>query len=178
MNTYNDTGDFLPSYFFPLLFFMLGILAISLLISTYFNIRDNKRAYEEELERDFDLQEIDKMDGWEFETCFAIMLRQLGYVDADVTKGSGDQGIDVLVTINNKLVGFQCKRYSKPVGNKAVQEAHAGKSYYGLDKVCVATNSYFTKSAIELAEVTSVTLVDRDELHEMLKNSKTYPKIK
>lgn len=53
-----------------------------------------------------------------------------------------------------------------------MQEAHAGKSYYGLDEVYVVTNSYFTKPAIELANKTGVILLNRDDLYKMMKELK------
>lgn len=70
---------------------------------------------------------------------------------------------------NNQKIGYQCKRYKKNVGNKAIQEAHAGKSFYDLDVVYVVTNSYFTKLAKELAFKTGVHLIDCDELYKMIK---------
>ncbi|WP_088268540.1 restriction endonuclease [Enterococcus wangshanyuanii] len=77
--------------------------------------------------------------------------------------------MDVLARSDHRKLDYQCKRYKKKVGNKAVQEAHAGKSYYGLDDVYVVTNSYFTKPAKELAIKTGVHLIDRDGLYNMLK---------
>lgn len=59
---------------------------------------------------------------------------------------------------------IQCKLYSAPVGNKAVQEVHAGKAHYQCDVGVVATNSTFTKAAVELAETTDTLLWDREEL--------------
>ena len=46
----------------------------------------------------------------------------------------------------------QCKLYQGKVGNSAVQEAVAGKSYYDCDEAMVITNSVFYPGAIALAK--------------------------
>ncbi|MGG7279749.1 putative restriction endonuclease [Escherichia coli] len=42
------------------------------------------------------------------------------------------------------------------------------KTFYGCDEAMVVTNSYFTRSAKELAESALVRLIDRDELQKYL----------
>ncbi|WP_233637861.1 restriction endonuclease [Carnobacterium maltaromaticum] len=101
-----------------------------------------------ERNKNYELKEIDLMSGQDFEYCFANILRKSDHKKVKVTQYQGDQGIDILASKDRRNIGYQCKRYKKNVGNKAVQEAHAGKSYYGLAEVYVVTNSYFTKSAI------------------------------
>ena len=113
---------------------------------------------------------IDAMDGHEFESFCAEVLRNNGFSNVEVTKGSGDQGIDVLATKDFVKYGFQCKCYSSDIGNKAVQEAHAGKTYYGCHVAVVLTNRYFTPSAERLADQTGVVLWDRDRLLAMMTN--------
>lgn len=125
-----------------------------------------------ERNKNYELKEIDLMSGQDFEYCFANILRKSDYKKVKVTQYQGDQGIDILASKDSRNIGYQCKRYKKNVGNKAVQEAHAGKSYYGLDEVYVVTNSYFTKSAIELANKTGVILLNRDDLYKMMKELK------
>ncbi|MFS7260531.1 restriction endonuclease [Carnobacterium divergens] len=123
-----------------------------------------------ERHKNYEMKDIDLMTGEKFEHYFANLLRKSNYKKVKVTQYQGDQGIDVLAHNGDKKIGYQCKRYKKNVGNKAVQEAHAGKSYYGLDEVYVVTNSNFTKSAEELAAKTGVCLIDRDYLYKMIKN--------
>ena len=72
-----------------------------------------------------------------------------------------------------RKTGIQLKRYSSAVGNFAVQEAVAGKKFYKLDKVCVLTNSFFTKSAKELAKVNGVELLDRNDLKALIQKAKS-----
>lgn len=104
------------------------------------------------------------MDGHEYEYQCAKMLRKRGFSRVKVTQGSADQGIDIIAYKNGKKYGIQCKYYSSPVGNKAVQEAFAGAKYYKCDIAVVMTNNTFTKSAIELAGKTFVLLWDNNKI--------------
>ena len=70
--------------------------------------------------------------------------------------------------------GIQCKNYTGKIGNTAVQEAYAGKSFYDCDIAVVLTNSTFTKSAVQLAESIGVMLWDRRTLQEMVHSSRTH----
>ena len=114
---------------------------------------------------------VDRMKGDEFENFVKEIYELLGY-RVTKTKKSGDQGIDLIVKKLFKKTGIQLKRYSSAVGNSAVQEAVAGKKYYKLDKVCVLTNQKFTKSAIALAKANGVTLLDRDDLKNLINKAK------
>ena len=114
---------------------------------------------------------VDRMKGHDFERLMKEVYSLLGY-KVEETKKSGDQGIDLIIKKHFKKIGVQLKRYSKPVGNSAVQEAVAGKKYYKLDKVLVLTNRSFTKSAIELAKANKVELLGREDLKKLLKKAK------
>ena len=81
------------------------------------------------------------MDGLQFEHRCAELLRYRGFHKVTVTKGSGDQGIDILAQKNGLKYGIQCKYYSHPVGNKAIQEAYAGADFYDCDAAMVMTNN-------------------------------------
>lgn len=114
----------------------------------------------------------DNMDGHDFEYLCADILKRNGFSRVKVTQGSGDQGIDIIAYKNGLKYGIQCKRYSKNVGNKAVQEVYAGKTFYSCDVAAVITNQYFTKSALELAERNGVLLWDRNQLNKFIKHQK------
>ena len=81
-----------------------------------------------------------------------------------MTRESKDQGIDITAWKEGKKYGIQCKYYSSPVGNHAVQEAFAGAKYYNCDIAVVMTNSTFTKSAKELAHKTDVLLWEKNKM--------------
>ena len=102
-------------------------------------------------------------DPIEFERWCAQRLRDNGW-RARMTKGSGDQGVDVFAEKDGRRIVLQCKLYSNPVGNKAVQEAHAAKVFENANAAFVVTNSSYTKSARALAQRTGVRLIHMDEL--------------
>ncbi|EPX78104.1 restriction endonuclease [Salipiger mucosus] len=97
-------------------------------------------------------------DPAEFEHWCAEQLRRFGW-EADVTQRGYDQGIDIVARKGTLVIGLQVKRYNTPVGNKAIQEAIAGKSYYGLAGAGVLATSGFTPSARRLASSTDVALL-------------------
>lgn len=67
-----------------------------------------------------------------------------------------------------KNMVIQAKNYSGSVGNAAVQQAISAKAFYGCDEAMVVTNSYYTKSAKDLASTAGVRLIDRDGLQSYL----------
>lgn len=111
-----------------------------------------------------EIKYIDSLTGRQFELYIGKLLPKIGYSNVKVTQQSGDQGVDVTAEIDDKKVGFQCKNYSKSVGNRAVQELFAGQAFYGCDSAVLVTNSYFTQSAEELANKLSIELWDREKL--------------
>lgn len=114
----------------------------------------------------------DYMEGHDFETYCAELLQKIGFDSVEVTPGSNDQGIDIVAYQHGIKFGIQCKRYSSDVGNKAVQEAFAGSTYYHCNVAAVLTNQHFTTQAKDLAKRTGVLLWDRDYLNAMITECK------
>ncbi len=114
------------------------------------------------------LEQIDNMTGEQFEVFVAAVLEGNGYEIRQMTKTSGDFGADIIAYRNEELIAVQCKRYAKPVGLKAVQEAIAAMKHYECDRCLVVTNNRFTKQAMKLAMDNEVVgLWDRDFLLRM-----------
>ncbi len=118
----------------------------------------------------YSIDELDNMEGHDFEYAVADLLRYNGWRDVEVTQGSGDYGIDILARRGSTRYAIQCKRYSKAVGVKAVQEAGLGVDYYHCDAAAVITNNYFTKQAETIAKVTGVRLWGRNFLESLIQN--------
>lgn len=115
--------------------------------------------------------EIDIMEGRDFEYFCAELLKKRGFLEVEVTKGSGDYGIDILAEKDGITYAIQCKCYSAPVGVKAVQEAYAGRDYYDCMVGAVLTNQYFTTPAVEAAKKLKILLWDRGYLESMLEET-------
>ena len=105
----------------------------------------------------------DVTTGHEYEHFCARLLSESGW-DARVTKASGDQGADIIAHYDSLCVVFQCKFYTSPVGNKAVQEAVAARMHEQADLAVVISNATYTKSAEELAETTKTILINHDDI--------------
>ncbi len=111
--------------------------------------------------------DMDLMEGHDFEYYCAELLRQQGFLEVEVTRGSGDYGIDILAEKDGITYAIQCKCYTAPVGVKAVQEAYAGRDYYDRMVGAVLTNQYFTQPAVEAAKKLKILLWDRGYLEEI-----------
>lgn len=111
---------------------------------------------------------FEEMEGHEFEYFCADLLEKKGFVEVEVTKGSGDYGIDILAEKEGVTYAIQCKRYTTPVGVKAVQEAYAGRDYYDRMVGAVMTNQYFTTPAVEAAKKLKILLWDGGYLESMM----------
>ncbi len=124
---------------------------------------------------------IDEMDGGEFEEFAAEILHRSGIEVLELTKASGAFGADIIVIYEGERMAVQCKRYSRPIGVKAVQEAISAKDYYKCPKAAVITNSTFTRQARELAAESGVILWDREAVAGFMaaaENKNARPEIK
>lgn len=115
------------------------------------------------------LDDVDHMDGIEFESWCADLLERLGYENVETTVATGDQGVDIIAERKGMKYAIQCKRYNTLLGNSPIQEVYAGMRYYDCRVAVVMTNSRFTKAAWELAEATGVKLWDRYMLKKFLR---------
>lgn len=139
---------------------ILGIAAVCLLVgAALLLLRRGKRTRPDD---------IDLMEGHDFEYYCAALLRSHGFQEVEVTKGSGDYGIDILAEKEGVTYAIQCKCYAAPVGVKAVQEAYAGRDYYDRMVGVVLTNQYFTQPAVEAARKLKILLWDRGYLESMI----------
>ena len=113
---------------------------------------------------------IDVMDGHRFEYWCADLLKKNDYINVEVTKGSGDQGVDVIAEKEDIRFAIQCKCQANNLSNKPIQEINAGRLFYKCQIGVVMTNRYFTEGAKELAMTTGVLLWDRDKIKKLLSN--------
>lgn len=111
---------------------------------------------------------FEDMEGHEFEYFCADLLKDHGFCEVEVTRGSGDYGIDILAEKDGVTYAIQCKRYAAPVGVKAVQEAYAGRDYYDRMVGAVMTNQYFTAPAVEAAKKLKILLWDGGYIESMM----------
>jgi len=105
------------------------------------------------------VKDVKLLSGPDFENHVAETYRRLGY-RVEVTKQSGDQGVDVIADNGTERLAIQTKQYTGSVGNDSVQEANAGKTFYNCTQAVVVCTSTFTSAARALARATNVELID------------------
>jgi len=105
----------------------------------------------------------DDMDGIEYEVFCKGILEKHGW-KVTLTKKTGDQGVDLIAEKNSIKIALQCKKYNRPVGNKAVQEVYTGKQFYDLKYGGVVSNRSFTDSAKKLASKNGIKLLHHNDL--------------
>lgn len=119
-----------------------------------------------------DLKEVlYKMNPFEFEKLTQLMLRESGFSQVEVTKRSGDGGIDGFgkFKINGMIsfkIAFQCKRYKGLVSTSEIRDFR-GSMTTDIEKGIFVTTGDFTRSAKEEATADGkkhIDLIDGEEL--------------
>jgi len=122
------------------------------------------KAEAEKRNKAIQLSDIDTMSGIEFEHYLQRLLTHRGY-QTQLTKGSGDLGVNLIASRDNEKIAIQAKRYEgAKVSRRAISDAVGGIMHYRCNKAMVITNNYFTPDAIKLAQSNGCILVDRDVL--------------
>lgn len=140
---------------------LMGLVSLGTIVFTvviFFFVKKRKHTDEA----------MDNMEGHEFEYFCAQLLKDKGFQEVEVTKGSGDYGADILAEKDGITFAIQCKCYHSPIGVKAIQEAYAGRDYYDRMVGVVLTNQYFTAPAVEAARKLKILLWDRGYLESMM----------
>jgi restriction system protein len=106
---------------------------------------------------------FDKVTPEQYERdCAAILFRRGWSVRPTPT--TGDHGADVVAEKGDVRLVVQCKLYSQPVGNKAVQEAYSACRLYAGTHSCVVAPKGFTAQAERAAHGLSVRLLHHSQL--------------
>ncbi len=148
---------------------VIAIIIISVLIA-----KKLKFKYLNKLIHNSSIEDVDALTGYDFELFISALLTSLN-IKNQLTKKSGDKGVDIIAYYKNSSIAIQAKLYfNHKVGSKAIQEIFTAKNYYNHDFGVVVTNSFFTPQAIELAKNLNIILIDRNILNDLLKNQNTY----
>ena len=108
----------------------------------------------------------DDMSPSEFEAFCAEELQRNGW-ETRVTLQSRDQGVDVIAEKDRMRIVLQCKLYTSPVGNSAVQEAAAGRAHEQADFGIVVSNQRYTEPAEQLAGTNGILLLHYRDLKDL-----------
>lgn len=88
------------------------------------------------------------LDGWRFEEEVAKIFILQGY-NAEVTKGSGDGGVDIILTKENYKAIVQCKHYHNPVPPEPLRALWGVKNDFYADEVILVASSGITQAGAE-----------------------------
>ena len=143
---------------YMIIFIIIAVIALlTAIIYVLYRIRRTHRT-----------DAMDEMEGHDFEYFCADLLEKKGFLEVEVTRGSGDFGVDILAEKDGITYAIQCKRYQGPVGVEAVLRTYGGRDYYERMVGVVMTNQYFTAPAVEAAKKLHILLWDRGYLDSML----------
>lgn len=106
---------------------------------------------------------ISRMEPLDYERYCAHILQKAGWRTTLTPTGS-DQGADIIATRNTIKLIVQCKLYSRPVGNKAVQEVFTACKHQRGQLAAVVSNAGYTRHARQLAASTGVYLLHHHQL--------------
>lgn len=99
------------------------------------------------------------LSGWEFERQLATLFERAGFA-AELTRGSGDKGIDIFVSTFKRSFVAQCKQHKKPVGPATVRELIGAASSVRASGAILACTSGFTNGARQAAKGSRVFILD------------------
>src|SRR5262249_27688684 len=104
--------------------------------------------------------------GLQFEEFVADLFRRKGYA-VEITQGSGDHGIDLLMRKDQQVVAVQCKRWNAPVGESVVRDFLGSIMGVAASLGYIVASSTFTSKAYSFAQEKPIKLIDLDALLEL-----------
>lgn len=116
---------------------------------------------------------LQDLSGIGFERLISALLTRMGF-QTEMTKTSGDGGIDVIATLDKPIFGgrylFQCKRFAPDnlVGAPTVRDFYGAVTADRAVKGIFITTSNFTAQAREFAERVGVELISLVQLEKLL----------
>ena len=121
---------------------------------------------------------LQNMNPFGFEKLSQRLLRECGFTDVQVTKKSGDGGIDGTGKLKIKgifsfNVAFQCKRYKNQVGAPEIRDFR-GSLGTNIEKGVLITTSSFSRAAKEEASSEGKRLIDLMDGEELINKLAEY----
>ena len=128
---------------------------------------ERKRIVKEREEKRRNYDYWSNLDPYEFEKEVAVLFEMHGF-QANVTKGSGDGGIDVLLRRNKKRYIVQCKRYATTVGPAAVRDLYGTMVSGKFDGGFLVCPSGFSQKAFEFASNKRIQFIGLKRIMELV----------
>jgi hypothetical protein len=140
--------------------FLGGFLLLVLSEASELGLFDRRLRARVEMHHDLAIQDLKRMDPYDFEHLVSETYRLLGYQVQHIGH-SGDHGVDV--ELRTKEGGFwvvQCKRYDGSVGEGVVRELYGTMTGEKADRAVLVTTAEITGPARAWARGKPIDLVD------------------
>lgn len=115
-------------------------------------------------------RKLSEMSAVDFEEFVASLFRKMRYA-VELTKGSGDHGIDLVMRKGNQVVAVQCKRWNSPVGEPVIRDFYGSLMNIEAQSGYVVTTATFTSQVFAFVQDKPVQLVDLDALIDLISHS-------
>ena len=113
----------------------------------------------------------ESLRGVEFEESLAQLYSSLGYA-VEITKGSGDEGVDLFLQKDETVIVVQCKGHQKPIGVGAIRDLYGAMIHFKADSAVLACPCGFTVGVIKFASDKPIQLISATDIVEMVENNK------
>jgi Restriction endonuclease/DnaJ domain len=121
---------------------------------------DQQRCREEETrEKPRTLEDLQGLPGTDFERLIASLFIRDGY-KVSRCEGLGDEGIDMVVEMEESKDVVQCNRWKGDISSTAIREFYDSMMHAGARRGFVVATASFTPSAKEFAEGKPITLIN------------------
>lgn len=118
-----------------------------------------------------EVSNIDFLSGIEFEHLCEKLIQKMGF-ETEITKASGDGGIDIIAYNHQPLLSgkyiIQCKRYAGSVGEPIIRDLYGVVTSERANKGILVTTGMFTNSAKKFANGKPIELIDGEKLRQLL----------
>ncbi|MDD5457951.1 MAG: restriction endonuclease [Phycisphaerae bacterium] len=111
----------------------------------------------------------ESLRGVEFEEELACLYSKLGYA-VEVTKGSGDDGVDLFLRNDEEVIVVQCKGHGKPIGVGAIRDLYGAMIHFEANSAVLACPSGFTAGVLKFAADKPMQLISATDLVEMMES--------
>jgi hypothetical protein len=157
-----------PASFFIIVFILAGLNYISDLRRESNPIYRKVRLYESALNHFLQTTEQywKSLRGVALEKALGNLYRKMGY-RVRQTKGSGDEGIDLILEKEGAKTVVQCKGHANPVGVGAVRDLYGAMMHFGAPNAVLACPAGFTEGVVQFVSAKPIQLVSVKELIEM-----------
>jgi hypothetical protein len=104
-----------------------------------------------------------RLDGRSFEVEAGTVFRRRGYTVRRVG-GSGDQGVDLLLTKDGLTIAVQCKAHRNPVGPGAIRDLYGAMVHHRHREAWILSTTGFTRGAKAFAAGKPIRLLTLEDL--------------